>query len=95
MTIPRDEILCMALQADCLHVDLTGDQAKGLERLGLFSHAVIEDFLTRSGQYLTNDVSREAAIAEAVAVEREACAHAVRLADNGTEAAAIIRARGP
>lgn len=34
----------------------------------------VADFLRSSGQYLTNDASRENAIAEAVAVEREACA---------------------
>lgn len=32
-----------------------------------FADAVIADFLQRSGQYLTNDASREAAIADAVA----------------------------
>lgn len=37
------------------------------------AHA-IEEFLKRTGQYITNDASRQAAIAEAVAIEREACA---------------------
>ena len=41
-----------------------------------FAALVIEDFLTRTGQYVTNDASREAAIKEAVEAEREACAKA-------------------
>ena len=32
---------------------------------------VVEEFLRRTGQYVTNDASREAAIAAAVAAERE------------------------
>ena len=39
-----------------------------------FAALVIEDFLNRTGQYVTNDASREAAIQAAVLVEREACA---------------------
>ena len=38
---------------------------------------VVEEFLRRTGQYVTNDASREAAIAAAVAAEREACAQIV------------------
>lgn len=63
------------------------------------AHA-IEDFLKRTGQYVTNDASRQAAIAEAVAAEREACAVACEnrpagtAFDNGERCAAVIRARG-
>lgn len=38
------------------------------------AEAIKAEFLERTGQYLTNDASREACIAEAVAAEREACA---------------------
>jgi hypothetical protein len=38
--------------------------------------------------------TRPMCVQEAVQAEREACANDVRFADNGTEAAAIIRARG-
>ncbi|QWE93327.1 hypothetical protein [Cupriavidus sp. EM10] len=34
-----------------------------------FAHAVIADFLDRAGQYVTNDASREAAIADALAAQ--------------------------
>ena len=40
------------------------------------------------------DVRYERLVALVRADEREACAEAVRFADNGTEAAEIIRARG-
>lgn len=43
------------------------------DQLERFHALVIADFLARGGQYVTNDASREAAIAEAVAVEQEAC----------------------
>ena len=39
-------------------------------------------------------VALEELVYAAAAAEREACAVAVRFADNGTEAAEIIRARG-
>lgn len=43
MTMNREEVLRLAEQADCMHVDLYGDRAKGLERLerfaALLSHA--------------------------------------------------------
>ncbi|MGQ8875920.1 hypothetical protein ACUTR7_00300 [Delftia sp. NA_296.1] len=38
------------------------------------AEAIKSEFLERTGQYLTNDASREACIAEAVAAEREAAA---------------------
>ena len=37
-----------------------------------FAHKVIEHFLATTGQYVTNDASREAAIQAAVEAEREA-----------------------
>ena len=64
---------------------------------------VVEEFLRRTGQYVTNDASREAAIAAAVAAEREACAavcengnflhDAAPTAIFGKECARAIRAR--
>lgn len=44
------------------------------EALARFAHKVIEHFLATTGQYVTNDASREAAIQAAVEAEREACA---------------------
>lgn len=44
------------------------------EALALFANKVIEHFLATTGQYVTNDASREAAIQAAVEAEREACA---------------------
>ena len=41
-----------------------------------FASLVIEDFLSRAGQYVTNDASRDAAIQAAALVERDACAKA-------------------
>jgi len=40
---------------------------------------VVEEFLRRTGRYVTNDASRDAAIAAAVAAEREACAAEIDL----------------
>ena len=70
-----------------------------------FAHKVIEHFLATTGQYVTNDASREAAIKAAVEAEREACAEiaASTVCDEhlptgikiyGTRAAKAIRARG-
>lgn len=47
------------------------DSVGTLER---FANLVIADFLERTGQYVTTDASREAALAQAKAEEREACA---------------------
>ena len=74
-------------------------------KLNVFAHKVIEHFLDTTGQYVTNDASREAAIQAAVAAEREACAEiaASTVCDEhiptgikiyGTRAAKAIRARG-
>ena len=43
-------------------------------RMNAERETIISNFLKRTGQYVTNDASREAAIAAAVAAEREACA---------------------
>lgn len=70
-----------------------------------FANKAIEHFLATTGQYVTNDASREAAIKEAVEAEREACAEiaANTVCDEhiptgikiyGTRAAKAIRARG-
>ena len=73
--------------------------------LNVFAYKVIEHFLATTGQYVTNDASREAAIQAAVEAEREACAEiaASTVCDEhiptgikiyGTRAAKAIRARG-
>ena len=73
--------------------------------LNVFAYKVIEHFLDTTGQYVTNDASREAAIQAAVEAEREACAEiaASTVCDEhiptgikiyGTRAAKAIRARG-
>ncbi len=68
-------------------------------QLERFATLVIADFLERTGQYVTNDASGEAALA----AEREACAKqcdARYMGDNNREdmearrCAAAIRARG-
>ena len=48
----------------------------------------------RDTEYLLSQEQLEMFEALARTAEREACADAVRFADNGTEAAEIIRARG-
>ena len=53
------------------------------EALALFANKVIEHFLTTTGQYVTNDASREAAIQAAVEAEREACAKACEEQERG------------
>lgn len=70
-----------------------------------FANKAIERFLTTTGQYVTNDASREAAIKAAVEAEREECAivAASTVCDEhlptgikiyGTRAAKAIRTRG-
>ena len=65
---------------------------------GLVARQTVSDFLARSGNYLTNDASREAVIREAVEVEREACAivaeQGFRFVKDGYAIADDIRARG-
>lgn len=56
---------------------------------------MIAHHLEHSGQYVTNDASREAAIREAVSAEREACAQICEGRNrDGDWFAAEIRARG-
>lgn len=50
-----------------------------LATLERFAHLVIEDFLQRSGQYVTNDASRKAAIQEAVEIDRRKTAEIAKL----------------
>ena len=50
----QDEIIEMARQADCLHVNLTGDKAKALERLEAFAKLVEE----RKCQELANKIEK-------------------------------------
>ena len=67
------------------------------EALARFAHKVIEHFLTTTGQYVTNDTSREAAIRAAVEAEREACAEIADEYDYQLVAGSCardIRARG-
>ena len=47
--------------------------------LNVFAHKVIEHFLATTGQYVTNDASREAAIMEAVEAERSKLARLLRI----------------
>lgn len=74
-------------------------------KLNVFAHKVIEHFLDTTGQYVTNDASREAAIQAAVEAEREALSKKMdAIAQTCREensdyapfeyAAAVIRARG-
>lgn len=78
----RDNIIRMAREAGfafhdnsliCIIDGLPDREIRALERL---ADKVIAEFLQRSDQYLTNDASREAVIADAVAEERESCATA-------------------
>ena len=67
------------------------------EALARFAHKVIEHFLDTTGQYVTNDASREAAIRAAVEAEREACAEIADEYDYQLVAGSCardIRARG-
>ena len=66
----RDEIIKLASQA----IDDTRSEVDLPVPFVLrFANLVIADFLAQTGQYVTNDASREAAIKKAVDAEREAC----------------------
>ena len=98
----RDDVVRMAREAgDDVEHTLPSD----LDFLERFAHKVIEHFLDTTGQYVTNDASREAVIHAAVEAEREACAEiaASTVCDEhlptgikiyGTRAAKAIRTRG-
>ena len=68
--IARDDVNRMARESGLLDWALHDRDEKILR----FAHLVIADFLQRTGQYVTNDASREAALEQAKAEEREACA---------------------
>lgn len=102
----REDVVRMARECD-IHVSEGNTFADDcyISVLYRFAHKVIEHFLATTGQYVTNDASREAAIQAAVEAEREACAivAANTVCDEhlptgikiyGTRAAKAIRARG-
>ena len=71
----RDEIIKLASQA----IDDTRSEVDLPVPFVLrFANLVIADFLAQTGQYVTNDASREAAIKKAVDAERDACAQIVQ-----------------
>lgn len=74
----HDELVCLAKEAGAgLAITMSSNpriadamfSGASLER---FADLVIADFLQRTGQYVTNDASREAALEQARAEEREA-----------------------
>lgn len=65
----RDDIIRLAREAGFLVNQPSPELVECMEH---FANLVVADFLERTGQYVTNDASREAAIAEAVAKERKA-----------------------
>ena len=102
----REDVVRMARECD-IHVSEGNTFADDcyISVLYRFANKVIEHFLATTGQYVTNDASREAAIQAAVEAEREACAEiaASTVCDEhlptgikiyGTRAARAIRARG-
>ena len=68
----QDEIIEMARQADCLHVNLTGDRAKALERLEAFAKLVAEKKV--EGMVVMTPDEFKSVWDKAQAEEREACA---------------------
>ncbi len=92
MTTDRDNIIRLANEAAmplrvlsddyCDAVGLPRGSVGGIDGVTIgdverFAALVIADFLQRTGQYVTNDATRAAVVAEAVAAEREACAQLV------------------
>ena len=64
----RDDVIRLAREAGVAPASpFLGIRPADLEAIERFAHLVIADFLQRTGQYVTNDASREAAITEAVA----------------------------
>ena len=75
----RDDVIRLAREAGAAPASpFLGIRPADLEAIERFAHLVIADFLQRTGQYVTNDASREAALDLARGEEREACA-SVRL----------------
>ena len=102
----REDVVRMARECD-IHVSEGNTFADDcyISVLYRFANKVIEHFLATTGQYVTNDASREAAIQAAVEAEREALSKKMdAIAQTCREensdyapfeyAAAIIRARG-
>ncbi len=86
MTPSPDEVLRMAREAGMDAMVGTVRDGKYEPKVNALKHSVpvewleqfavltIADFLQRALQYVTNDATRAAVVAEAVAAEREACA---------------------
>ena len=102
----REDVVRMARECD-IHVSEGNTFADDcyISVLYRFANKAIEHFLATTGQYVTNDASREAAIQAAVEAEREACAKKMdAVAQTCREensdyapfeyAASVIRARG-
>ena len=102
----REDVVRMARECE-IHVSEGNTFADDcyISVLYRFANKVIEHFLTTTGQYVTNDASREAATKAAVEAEREALSKKMdAIAQTCREensdyapfeyAAAIIRARG-
>lgn len=76
----HSEVIRLAEQAGCQIIDgygvklATYNDNRVTNLLERFAVLVIADFLEKSGQYVTNDASRAAVVADAVKAEREACA---------------------
>ena len=68
--LSREDAQRLAIEAG-FHPDWAIE--KCLDQFQAFYSLAIADFLERTGQYVTNDASREAVIAEAVAAERKTC----------------------
>jgi len=73
MIMTHEEIIILAKEAGIIdpspYVGARENQLLALERFALL---VVADFLQRTGQYVTNDASREAALEQARAEERTA-----------------------
>ena len=102
----REDVVRIARECD-IHVSEGNTFADDcyISVLYRFANKAIEHFLATTGQYVTNDASREAAIRAAVEAEREALSKKMdAIAQTCREensdyapfeyAAAIIRARG-
>lgn len=68
MELSREDVIRLAREAEFQE----GWCNLWAENFALFAHLAIADFLASTGQYVTNDASREAALAQARAAEREA-----------------------
>ncbi len=71
----RDDVIRLAREAGFERCDCEPNchlHYGGAGSLEIFAYLAITDFLARTGQYVTNDASREAALEQARAEEREA-----------------------